>query len=474
MMPSYILVPGPPVRPASWQPTAELLRQAGCSVQVPDVLAHCAPPPRWRAWTEHLLACIDAQSGAIVVAHSSACALAAELASKMAVGGLILVDGDIPPTHGFVRPVRPALLAFIAALADERGTLPVWSRWFEGDPARARLVGIDIFQRNGAAFSRFEQGLPRLRLDWFDDAIELAGWDHVPAAYIQASPIYDHATAEADRRGWPFARLHGTHLDPVLRPDVMANAIMKMTGRLEQRAASGERGGFVTHMQLIRTPPLQDRRRDAKGEAGTNLQSELGERITELARGRGLEARSAAGSLISWPSIIPMHCVTLTFGDYEIAIFADRVDLLGSGLFKRFEIDDFKDPDGLREAVLSLVGALLDMDRATLEVSIKTVVEQRPGLSIRIRNENPLPGVFAIESLCGSFPDEIDWQTIASELARQTGYAVIFVGYRSAGRRDHPEAFMAFHVPHLTDGYLEDARNRIEPVGPDGKAFKRN
>jgi len=71
-----------------------------------------------------------------------------------------------------------------------------------------------------------------MRVDWFDDAIEFASWDHIPAGYIQTSKSFDHATLEAQRRGWPVARLHGTHLDPTLRPAETADAILSMSHRL--------------------------------------------------------------------------------------------------------------------------------------------------------------------------------------------------------------------------------------------------
>ena len=51
-----------------------------------------------------------------------------------------------------------------------------------------------------------------MHIGWVDDAIELADWDHIPAGFIQTSAIYDHATVEAQRRGWPVTNLHGTHL----------------------------------------------------------------------------------------------------------------------------------------------------------------------------------------------------------------------------------------------------------------------
>jgi hypothetical protein len=110
--------------------------------------------------------------------------------------------------------------------------LPVWSKWFANDQARASLVGIDILARDATAFARFEIGLPRMHLDWFDEVIELADWDHIPAGYIQTSAIYDHATAEAQRRGWPAVNLRGTHLHPTLQPEETASAILAIARQL--------------------------------------------------------------------------------------------------------------------------------------------------------------------------------------------------------------------------------------------------
>jgi hypothetical protein len=230
--PEFVLVAGPPVRASSWEPTAACLRTAGWSVQVPDVLAHHTDPPAWKAWTGYLLDHIDRASDAIVVGHSSASPLVADLATRLPARAVIIVDGDVPPSYGAASPVRPALRDFIRSLADPTGTLPVWSRWFADDAPRRALVGLDILAGDPAAFTQFEEGLPRLPADWFDDTIELADWSHVPAAYIQTSNIYDHATAEAQRRGWPTTRLNGTRLDPTLRPMETSDAILAMSRRL--------------------------------------------------------------------------------------------------------------------------------------------------------------------------------------------------------------------------------------------------
>ncbi|MCA6115463.1 alpha/beta fold hydrolase [Bradyrhizobium sp. WSM 1738] len=232
MSPDFVLVAGPLVRASSWEPTAKHLREAGYRVQVPDILAHHASPPAWRAWTRSLLDHIAPTSRMVVVGHSSASVLAADLAIKLPASAVIIVDGEVPPSQGEASPVRPALRDHIGSLVQADGSLPVWSKWFSGDPQRASLVGLDILARDPVAFAQFENGLPKMHVDWFDDTIELVSWDHVPAGLIQTSIIYDHAAVEARRRGWPLTRLQGTHLHPTLRPAEMADAILSMSRRL--------------------------------------------------------------------------------------------------------------------------------------------------------------------------------------------------------------------------------------------------
>ena len=232
-MPSdFVLIAGPLVGSSSWEPTAHQLRDGARRVYVPDVLTACGTPPLWSQWTSHLIDLIPGGSEPILVGHSSAGALVADLASKVTTRGLIIVDGDIPPAIGAAPPVRPALRDFIAGLAGPYGTLPAWSKWFGGDPPRASLVGIDILARDPLALAQFERELPRLNISWFDYTIDLAGWDHVPSGYVQTSAIYDHAAAEALRRGWPFQRLHGTHLHPTNQPSETAAAILAVSRRL--------------------------------------------------------------------------------------------------------------------------------------------------------------------------------------------------------------------------------------------------
>jgi Alpha/beta hydrolase family len=232
MSSDFVLVAGPLVRASSWEPTAKHLREVGSLVQVPDILAHHASPPAWSAWTRSLLDHIAPAGELILVGHSSASALVADLATRLPTRSVIIVDGEVPPSLGAASPVRPALRNFIQSLAEADGSLPIWSKWFCGDAQRASLVGIDMLASDPVAFAEFENGLPKMQVNWFDDTIELANWGHIPAGYIQTSKIYDHAAAEAQRRGWPVTRLQGTHLDPALRPAETAEAILSMSRRL--------------------------------------------------------------------------------------------------------------------------------------------------------------------------------------------------------------------------------------------------
>jgi hypothetical protein len=230
--PVIVLVAGPLVGASSWEPTASRLRAAGARVQIPDVLARAGRVPSWREWTSYLLDQSSAGEAPILIGHSSASTLVVDLATKMSVRGIIIVDGDIPPASGLAPPVRPALRNFIAGLADENGLLPPWSQWWVNDISRAELVGVDVLRRDPQAFRSFEMDLPRMTLGWFDDAIDLAPWEHIPAGYVKLSPIYDHAADEASRRNWPVRQLQGTHLDPTLRPDETAAAIQAVCREL--------------------------------------------------------------------------------------------------------------------------------------------------------------------------------------------------------------------------------------------------
>jgi Alpha/beta hydrolase family len=171
------------VRASSLERTTHHLRKLGYRTQVPDVLAYQQAAPAWNKWTSHLLGLIDTSTETVLVGHSLASVLVADLAATLTCRCLIMIDGEVPPSKGTVAPIRPALHDLIRSLARPDGALPIWSKW-QGDERRAALVGLEILARDPAALAEFESGLPTFSVEWFDDFIELAKWDHVPAGFI--------------------------------------------------------------------------------------------------------------------------------------------------------------------------------------------------------------------------------------------------------------------------------------------------
>jgi hypothetical protein len=224
VQPSLVLVTGPMVGVESWLPTADRLRGSGADVQVPDVLSAVGGVPPWRAWTSHLADLIAAVGERVLVGHSAASVLVADLASRVPVRGVIIVDGEIPPARGPVAPATGAFRNLIDSLADQDGRLPPWCDWWR-TPARAAAIGVAEVARDPEVFDEFRRGLPHLPLAWFDDEIDLADWQDVPTGYVQTSVFFNHSADDAQRRGWPVQRLSGTHLHPMLRPDETAAAI---------------------------------------------------------------------------------------------------------------------------------------------------------------------------------------------------------------------------------------------------------
>jgi len=222
--PDLVLITGPMVGASSWAPTAAHLGAAGWRVHVPDVLAITGSLPPWRMLAPHYARLLSLDGAPILVGHSMATVVAADLAGSAAACGLIFVDGEIPPASGPVPPGREAFRAFVSRLAGDDGWLPRWSHWWGGHPRRS-FTGIDELAGDARAYALFEQDQPRVPAAWFDDTIDLAPWAHRPAGYIRTSGFYDHAADDAGARGWPVLRLPGTHLHPTLQPADMARAI---------------------------------------------------------------------------------------------------------------------------------------------------------------------------------------------------------------------------------------------------------
>lgn len=204
--PDLVLVTEPMVGASSWAPTAEPLRAAGWRVHIPDILSANGALPPWHALSAHYAKLLSLDNPPILVGHSLATVVVADLAAHVAARALIMEDGEIPPAGGPVPPGREAFRAFVRGLAGDDGWLPRWSDWWRDHPRRS-LTGIDELARDENAFVLFMNDQPRVPAAWFDDAIDLAPWAHHPPGYIRTSGYYDQSAEDAEARGWPLLRL---------------------------------------------------------------------------------------------------------------------------------------------------------------------------------------------------------------------------------------------------------------------------
>ena len=216
-MTDFVLVASPLVGAPSWAATANVLRTRGARVHVPDVPAS-TPWRDWPARLQQLLAGVDRP---ILVGHSAAGLLIADLAIKLSASKLIFLDAQIPPVGGAVPPVDNSFMQFVNTLPVENGLLPIWSQWWGANGV------MRLFADPSQAIA-FEQNLPRTLRAWFDDSFNLRPWGHVPAAYIQTSTMFAPQAEDATKRGWPVVRIAGTHLHPLLAPEETADAIEAM------------------------------------------------------------------------------------------------------------------------------------------------------------------------------------------------------------------------------------------------------
>lgn len=213
-----VLVHSPLVGPSSLAPTAEALERRGFRTYTPCVVGS---DTGWRACPGAILAALPQLESPLLVGHSAAGLLLPSLAAPLQARGLVFVDAQLPPAKGPTPPANGAFRELLEALPVDRGRLPKWSRWW-GPGGLAGLVP-DRWTRE-----TFEADLPRLRPQWFDDAIETPPWDRLPAGYLQTSAVFAEPAAEARRRGWPVVSLAGTHLHPFLAPEETAAALAQI------------------------------------------------------------------------------------------------------------------------------------------------------------------------------------------------------------------------------------------------------
>jgi hypothetical protein len=219
-----ILVHSPLVGPSTWVATARSLTRRGWRCRIPS------PPglPAWSDWVDALALDapdLDDTRPTVVVGHSAAGLLLPAIAARVAAAGLVFVDAQLPPDSGSVPPVDDEFLGFVRTLADGDGRLPPWSEWW-GPTVMEQLIPDPVVR------DQFEAELPCFDLGWFDDRANVPEWRHRPSGYVQLSPLFGPVAETVRADGRPVRVLDGSHVEPLVAPDVVATAIHDVAGNL--------------------------------------------------------------------------------------------------------------------------------------------------------------------------------------------------------------------------------------------------
>ena len=230
------LVHSPLVGPATWQAVAEVLRDEGEFVVVPDLTRSVAAgPPVLPAVQQAAADAVDASrpDGSVaLVGHSGAGPLLPGIADRTVapVRALIYVDSLLPQAGVSWFDRAPHDLAdHMHGLARD-GLLPPWNEWFEAG-AVEELLPDPLVRR------RFVAELPRLPLVCFDEAMPPASWDG-PSGYILLSEAYQRDAAQARRQDWPVLERRGHHLSMLTDPANIASAIHELIRLLSEMSES--------------------------------------------------------------------------------------------------------------------------------------------------------------------------------------------------------------------------------------------
>jgi hypothetical protein len=236
---TYVLVHSPLVGPMTWQPLAGVLRKQGERALVPSIAGILEGEPPYHArLAARVAAAIEgdvSDDPVVIVVHSGAGALVPAIVEDIArtVVGLVFVDAQLPrPGRRWVDTAPPEVVEDLRRRC-VAGRLPPWNEWFPPEVIAASLPSPE--QRN-----RFLSELPRLPMSYFEEpAPATEAWQGLPRAYLQTSPAYAAAAAEASAAGF-LVQIHpGDHLSVVTQPMEVAARIRELVSALARAASAG-------------------------------------------------------------------------------------------------------------------------------------------------------------------------------------------------------------------------------------------
>jgi hypothetical protein len=225
-----VLVHPPALSPVVWQPLAEVLRDAGHDVVVPDYTGDLAVAASW--WERAALTCVHSvdAGGApgraggggadVVVGYSGSGVLLPRLAVELRPARAVLVDAGVPATSGATVPTEQQRTLAANLLRDHGGDrLPRWTRWWPPEV----LPGLLPDDRLRADLDRTSPELPG---DFYAEPVPVSPhWEPDRVDYVLLSEPYAEDAATARCRGWTVHELPSDHLAVATRPEQLRDLL---------------------------------------------------------------------------------------------------------------------------------------------------------------------------------------------------------------------------------------------------------
>jgi hypothetical protein len=213
-MADWLLVHPPLLGPAVLRPLADELTRRGHRVSLPDLRPAVASAEGWpERWARAAATPADA-----VLGFSGAGVTLPAVAAAAGARRVVWVDAIVPARSGETL-ADDEIRALVADRVTD-GRIADWTTWW-GPGALAELVP------DARLRSSIEAEGHRLPADFYDVAVPVPEeWPEAGAEYVQLSPAYDDAAAEARRRGWPVTGgPDGEHLDIATFPARVAELL---------------------------------------------------------------------------------------------------------------------------------------------------------------------------------------------------------------------------------------------------------
>lgn len=232
----FLLVHSPLVGPYTWEPVAEELRNKGNEAIVPSLLdalqhSHDYSQEIAKAVAEKVEE-VNSSGPFYLVAHSAAGAYLPVIRKALdhPVAGYVFVDARLPEDQvtlfgDFSASAKEQLLG----LAQD-GFLPPWSKWYEEEAMR-EVIPDERMRK------LFLEELRPLPINMFEEKIPVfSGWPDAPCGYLRLSEFYKPLAQRARSLSWPVIDIEAEHLHMLVAPEIVMDAILQLTNRLESAA----------------------------------------------------------------------------------------------------------------------------------------------------------------------------------------------------------------------------------------------